>query len=58
MYSICIVNQSEKIVRSPNSSKNHHAIAKSVLQAAAWTYVATAVYAVLQLAQLILISRR
>ncbi|WP_204105587.1 MULTISPECIES: zinc metallopeptidase [Spirulina sp. CCY15215] len=32
--------------------------AKAVLQAAAWTYVATAVYAVLQLAQLILMSRR
>ena len=32
--------------------------AKAVLQAAAWTYVATAVYAVLQLTQLILMSRR
>ncbi|MEM9544086.1 MAG: zinc metallopeptidase [Cyanobacteria bacterium P01_E01_bin.42] len=32
--------------------------AKAVLQAAAWTYVATALYAVLQLAQLILMSRR
>ncbi|MGJ3253028.1 MAG: zinc metallopeptidase [Elainellaceae cyanobacterium] len=31
--------------------------ARRVLQAAAWTYVATALYAVLQLAQLILISR-
>ncbi|MEB3358575.1 MAG: zinc metallopeptidase [Synechococcales bacterium] len=31
--------------------------AKAVLQAAAWTYVATAVYAVLQLVQLLLISR-
>ncbi|MDB9518874.1 zinc metallopeptidase [Roseofilum reptotaenium CS-1145] len=31
--------------------------AKAVLQAAAWTYVATALYAVLQLAQLLLISR-
>ncbi|HHP7245054.1 MAG TPA: zinc metallopeptidase [Elainellaceae cyanobacterium] len=31
--------------------------AQRVLQAAAWTYVATALYAVLQLAQLILISR-
>ncbi len=32
--------------------------ARKVLQAAAWTYVATALYAVLQLAQLILISRQ
>lgn len=31
--------------------------AKAVLQAAAWTYVATALYSVLQLAQLLLISR-
>ncbi|MGF1495561.1 MAG: zinc metallopeptidase [Elainellaceae cyanobacterium] len=31
--------------------------AKAVLQAAAWTYVATALYAVLQLVQLLLISR-
>lgn len=31
--------------------------AKAVLQAAAWTYVATAIYAVLQLIQLLLISR-
>lgn len=32
--------------------------AKSVLQAAAWTYVATAFYAVLQLIQLLIMSRR
>ncbi|HEY9647392.1 MAG TPA: zinc metallopeptidase [Chroococcidiopsis sp.] len=32
--------------------------AKAVLQAAAWTYVATALYAVLQLVQLIWMSRR
>ncbi|WP_017302951.1 zinc metallopeptidase [Spirulina subsalsa] len=31
--------------------------AKAVLQAAAWTYVATALYAVLQLAQYIILSR-
>ena len=31
--------------------------AKAVLQAAAWTYVATALYAVLQLVQLLLLSR-
>lgn len=31
--------------------------AKAVLQAAAWTYVATAIYSALQLAQLILMSR-
>ena len=35
-----------------------HKGAKAVLQAAAWTYVATAVYAVLQLIQLIIMSRR
>ncbi|HIK32396.1 MAG TPA: zinc metallopeptidase [Oscillatoriales cyanobacterium M59_W2019_021] len=34
-----------------------HRGAKAVLQAAAWTYVASALYAVLQLVQLLLISR-
>ena len=32
--------------------------AKAVLQAAAWTYLATAFYAVLQLVQLLLMSQR
>ncbi|MDJ0682229.1 MAG: zinc metallopeptidase [Xenococcaceae cyanobacterium MO_167.B52] len=35
-----------------------HRGAKAVLQAAAWTYVATAFYALLQLAQLLLIASR
>lgn len=34
-----------------------HKGAKAVLQAAAWTYVATALYAVLQLVQLLILSR-
>lgn len=35
-----------------------HRGAKAVLQAAAWTYVASAIYAVLQLVQLLLLSQR
>ncbi len=35
-----------------------HQAAKAVLQAAAWTYVATAFYALLQLAQLMLMASR
>ena len=35
-----------------------HQGAKAVLQAAAWTYVATAFYALLQLAQLMLLASR
>ncbi|MBE9118614.1 zinc metallopeptidase [Lusitaniella coriacea LEGE 07157] len=35
-----------------------HRGAKAVLQAAAWTYVASAIYAILQLVQLLLLSQR